>query len=129
MLVTAAKMLGGKRRANQLAEEARARATAADAQKVCERPLYGWCDGNHSTAKPAQIGMMGLCRLCYKATYPDEYAWKAKVGLPGYRDLKRARKSIHLQICYDLKHGSTHVCSISQSHAHERTNMSPVSWM
>ena len=107
MLVTAAEMFGGKRRATQLAAQARARAAAAIARRLCQRPLHGWCSGNnlygkHSIAIPAQVDMMGLCRSCYKITYPFQYAWKAKLGLPGYRDLmhasneSRKRKAIHI---------------------------------
>ena len=84
MLVTAAGMFGGKRRATRLARQARAIAAAAIARQYCQIP--------------PQMTMIGLCRSCFRIVCP----WEANLVTRGYRDLMlasiegRERKAIHI---------------------------------
>ena len=47
---------------------------AQPSRKCSQQPLYGWCSGRHPAPKPAQSGMEGLCKVCYKEKHPLKYA-------------------------------------------------------
>ena len=45
-------------------------------QSVPLQSRYGWCTAGHSSPQRAQSGYDGLCKVCYRAAYPDLYAMK-----------------------------------------------------